>query len=289
MRVTQCVGKYAETPYSSQTARIRFFSIEEVCYYLCENIHIIEPSFIEPELIEWIGRECGLNDLADELRRIYKLGMSSKIRTPMMEQNCLCRFVTTLLDYVRYISHERVQDLERFLKENSGVSDFERKMLRAAYAVRDGRYHQAFEEYMRLLESEEMTDGENQAKIYHNLGVILAYKADYAQAARMFGRAYRLSGSLESLRQYLVAQRLGLGEQDFLLFIGEHQELYADSVVVNEELEKLMEEYKESPEYITSAELHDCRTKGGSVEVIRRLREMNIEWKDEYRAAFTEG
>lgn len=256
---------------------------------MCENVHVLEPSFVDEDILDWIEEECDLKDLSDELRRLLKPYFSAKEKTEQNAQNCLCRFVTTVLDYVCYVPHDKVCDIENFLKENSRVGDFERHMLKASYNIRDGRLHQAFEAYMKLLELPEAKDNDCQARIYHNLGVVLALKEDYSQAAKMFGRAYKLSGMLESMRQYLAALRMSLGEQDFLLFIGEHPELYADSVVVTEEIEKLMADYSESEEYRISHDLHTMRSRGGGAVYYDRIKQLNVEWKDAYRIAFTEG
>ena len=289
MRITQSVGRYAENPYTIPQNHLRIWSVEELCYYMCENVHVLEPDLVDRELIRWIDEECELGELAEELQRLCGPVLAGRNLTEQMRQTCLCRFVTAILDYVCYISHERVQDLERYLKENSNAGDFERNMLRAAYGIRDGRYHQAFEIYMKLLDTDEGRNEEHQAKICHNLGVLFAYKSDFAQAAQMFGKAYRLSGSLESMRQYLAAQRMHLGQQGFLVFIGEHPELYADSVVVTEELEELEKNFKESEEYARMRELRQLKESRTGAEYYKRINDLSTEWKDEYRAAFSEG
>ena len=49
------------------------YSIEELCYYFMERVHLLDDSVVSEELVNWIRHECGLTELArSEERRVGK-------------------------------------------------------------------------------------------------------------------------------------------------------------------------------------------------------------------------
>ena len=73
MRVSVCVGNYAETPYCIPGLGINVYSMEELCYCLKENAFLLDFSMMNDALADWIDRACGLRELA---KTLYPLKLS---------------------------------------------------------------------------------------------------------------------------------------------------------------------------------------------------------------------
>ena len=61
--VIVCEGTLAKTPYFVSEDGINLYSIEELCYYLMTNAYLLDDSFVEIHLAEWIANECSLESL----------------------------------------------------------------------------------------------------------------------------------------------------------------------------------------------------------------------------------
>ena len=62
-----CSHGLASAPYYLESMALNIYSIEELCYYLKQNIDLVEPSFMDEELIDWIRiGNCG------KLQLLYK-------------------------------------------------------------------------------------------------------------------------------------------------------------------------------------------------------------------------
>ena len=84
-----CHKKRAKQPYMITRVHIRIYTIEELCYYICNNLYLIDYTLMNRQLCEWIREELHMWELADQL-----LGQ--------MEKNCTAeQFVLTILESKR--------------------------------------------------------------------------------------------------------------------------------------------------------------------------------------------
>ena len=73
-----CHKKKAKHPYEISRIHMRIYTIEELCYYFCNNLYLVDYTIINRQLCDWLDEELELYSLADELRAIYadQLGLS---------------------------------------------------------------------------------------------------------------------------------------------------------------------------------------------------------------------
>ena len=62
-----CSHGLASVPYYVESIALNVYSLEELCYFLKENIDLIEPSFMDRELAGWVETELHMPDLAQNL------------------------------------------------------------------------------------------------------------------------------------------------------------------------------------------------------------------------------
>ena len=84
---------------------IRIYTIEELCYYICNNLYLIDYTLMNRQLCEWIREELHMWELADQL-----LGQ--------MEKNCTAeQFVLTILEKSNVYSPGEINKVQNMLEK----------------------------------------------------------------------------------------------------------------------------------------------------------------------------
>ena len=169
MKASLCVGEYCENAYNVEGLDIRVYSMEELCYCLKENAFLLDLSIMNDKLVDWIGEECKVWELAKQLY-------------PMVhKQGSLSVFVVTILQYVGMYDPEEILQVEQVLKQGAGLSNLEKRKSQIDYMVEKRKYAAASRGYDMLLETwnhleqegKELPAGKVRAAILHNKGVAL--------------------------------------------------------------------------------------------------------------------
>ena len=64
-----CHDRHAAHPYEISRIHCRIFTIEELCYYLCNNLYLIDYTIMNEPLCTWLEEEIGMKELAEQLQR----------------------------------------------------------------------------------------------------------------------------------------------------------------------------------------------------------------------------
>lgn len=67
-RIWLCEEETAKRPFLLEEEGRRLYSFEELCYYLYQNTGVLEESFFNEKLCQWLEEELGLAALAGSLR-----------------------------------------------------------------------------------------------------------------------------------------------------------------------------------------------------------------------------
>ena len=62
-----CSSELASVPYYVESGSLNVYSLEELCCYMQLNIDLIEPSFMDEELICWLKKELKMDYNENEL------------------------------------------------------------------------------------------------------------------------------------------------------------------------------------------------------------------------------
>ncbi len=235
MRARVCVGSYAKNPFWIRELSLRVFSMEELCYVIKENAYMLDEGFMSRELVDWIGEECRLPELAAELKGQLKRKVS------------LEAFAACIMEYVAFYDYETIRSLEHILRAGAGLSVYEKRAGRLKSMLREGRLMSAYRGYVRLISrmeaewrNREATSEERGvcSSLWHNEGVCLALMMHYDRAAECFFKAYEQDGSPKSLKAALAARRMKLSEREYVELASSLPEAYGASM----ELEREMDE-----------------------------------------------
>lgn len=198
-----CSHGIASMPYYIETVALNVYSLEEMCYYLKNNIDLADPSFMDDELIEWVRVQLKLPALAGRLEK-------QKARGSLFE------FVAALVSGCNYCAAEELEQMKAALADFENKTETECAKIRADRLLSKRRYRACILEYRKLLERPEAR-GEFAGNVYHNLGCAYAGLFLFGQAAECYGKAYRRNKNPLSMQQMQEALALAEGrkEQDF--------------------------------------------------------------------------
>lgn len=258
MRVCACVGNYAEIPYNVPGVEINVFCVEELCYCVRENAFLLDISLMNDRLLKWLEHQCGLREL---VKQLYPL---------VHRKGSLSAFVVTLMQYVGLYDENVIREVEQVLKSGAGLSWIERRKSQVDYLVKKKKYILALKGYENLLTKWEELEGKGEvvpaisclAAIWHNKGVVYAGMMRYERAAECFAKAYTLSEDKTYGKDYLAAKRLALTEEKYVACVSAHGELYQQSLDLEKELEQLILQWEEQPDYLMLNSRRDLRACG---------------------------
>lgn len=245
MKASLCIGEYCENPYNIESLELKVYCMEELSYCLKENAFLLDLSLMNDKLVDWIGEECRVRDLAKQLY-------------PMVhKQGSLSVFVVTILQYVGMYDPEEISQVEQVLKQGAGLSNMEKRKSQIDYMVEKRKYAAAIRGYDLLLETwsnlekegKELPAGKVRAAILHNKGVALTGLMLYDKAAYYFREAWQTDPDREHLDAYLAAKRMELPEDEYVAFAAQNPENYTESLELEKRIEQFEREWEQQPEY----------------------------------------
>ena len=266
-----CIGSYAKNPYHIEKIGRNVYCIEELCYCIVKNAFLLDEESFDRELFDWIENECTLEKLADELR-----SMASK-------KCSMASLAGTILDYVGYNTRKEVDRTEEILRENAGMDVYKKKLARADFLLKSGRFSMAFREYEFLLHNTPDIDKKLRGRIEHNEGVMYAKLFLFDKAAKMFKKAFEDSGNKESYLQYLAAVRMDLPNKDYVSFIADSEEAYEASMELESRMKAAEELYSSSEDNLKIRTLMLYKSEGKMHEYYNQVGEIAEKMKFSYR------
>ena len=269
--VLLCTGRYAENPYHIESICTNVYCVEELCYLFASNPFMIDAGIMDKELAGWLDEECGLTELSHQLLTLFQRGCQPGI------------FVNTILDYVNYLSKEEREKIDAVLKDNAGLSQYEKQKKQGDFLMKNGRYQLALQEYDRLLALLPETESELRPLLYHNMGVAYGHLFQFESAAKYLKKAYELSGREESGIQYLSAVRNQLSEGEYISFIADNGQYYELSLKVEKLYEAARGQFEATRENRMLSALKIYRDEGNTASYYEEIDKIISEMKDKYR------
>ena len=220
--VCLCIGEYAKTPYYVKVSDIYLYSIEELCYYFMDKVYMLDDSIVTIELVNWIGDECGLTELAEELESYPRKHVS------------VAAFVSTILEKTGMYDENIIRRIDNILKEQMNMTPIDRYKKQAQYLYKQGRFKQALDIYSGLLDYVSKNDNLQRAQLLYNMASIYAMDFAYERAAEFYYKAYLLQPEEQNRIAYILANRKAMTDYAFGNFKRENPDWNMDFVQVEE-------------------------------------------------------
>ncbi|MBQ0000193.1 MAG: hypothetical protein KBT01_01455 [Clostridiales bacterium] len=228
-----CQTRKAGRPYYIENIRTNIYTIEELCYYLCNNLYLVDSTIMNEELCTWLGEELGLQALAYKMRGLVgKYTAEADMLYPIFRE-------------INYLTYEEMKDLNARLTKLEKETPLVREKKKVDTLMKNEMYVQAIRGYQMLLGKPEMEEeGEFKAAIMNNLGCAFARLFQMDRAADCFRKAFETCGNKEYLKSFLLAYR---SVRTPIEYASVQAELGVDAKVISEVSEEL-EHFARKPE-----------------------------------------
>ena len=225
-----CHKKKAKNAYSMAQIPCKLYTLEELCYYLCNHLYLVDYSIVNDELCDWICEELELSEL------------SGILRTQVENHGSLEQFVLTILEQSGIYTLGELQQIQDIMERLKNQKPVEKQKYKADTLLESGAVNSAISIYLGIIRGarDESVDGKFYGKVYASLGAAYGRTFLYEEAAKMYEAAYQICEEKNLLLSYLYACRCYMNQEAYL-------ELLSRSTVyqeVNELLKERLEEMK---------------------------------------------
>lgn len=272
-----CNGKQAARPYYIKLTNTVVYSIEELCYFLYNNIDMIHEEFFQETLVTWISEEVKLAERADKLRELIKAEAGVK------------DLVVCILCSADYYTEPEIKQLLCRMDETAMLTPLELKKKKANDFLKYRQFSEAATIYESILNGKEASNlsSEEYGDILHNLAIVQLNTVGVYLAAESFKQAYERNHNPESLKQYLYAliisnQNLKFKEEATVygLDLEAQMQLLLDIDVVGREAET-------SDTYKEINALLECKQSGRINQYYEMAEDLIEKWKQNFRREYT--
>ena len=238
-----CHDQHAAHPYEITRIHCKIFTMEELCYYLCNNLYLIDYTIMNEQLCGWLEEDIGKRELADQLRDVIRMRGSVE------------KFVLTILKSSGIYKEAEMIRIQNVLERLKNQKDIERQKYKGDNLLESGEVEEAILVYQAIFDegADENTDPKFYGKIYASLGSAYGRMFLYQQAARMYDRAYQICEDPKLLKPYLYASYKYMSMEEYHILLTKN-ETYAE---INTELRSEMKEIREGIQMEMSEQLTD--------------------------------
>lgn len=261
-----CGRPLAKKPYYIQEAGLHIYSEQELCYYIYNNLMMIDDGFVNDRLIRFLDAELGMKELAGKLSK-WKGKMSTS------------QLLLLIMQEVDYYSQEELEEFQVRLGEKEQAQPYDLLKSRADYMMRQKHYPKAIEIYDHILsqEKEWAVPREMLGRLWHNRGLAQAGMFWMQEAADSLVRSYGMLQDSDILKElfylHLLEPGVVFSEEISVLIPAQQQYRWREEYDVYEKQAANAPQVRR----IDSAMKKDRYRKKDETERIL------AEWKQEYR------
>jgi tetratricopeptide (TPR) repeat protein len=200
-----CDRPIAANPFFIEDAALNIYSLEELSYYIANNVYLLNADFISTDLCHWIGRELGYKDLEHQLLDAMRSNVPLHI------------FVGQILTYSGYLTGQEIRSALEVIASFENKSEAECQKLRADRLMEKGKVVDAIYEYEHMIDEGVLNQAPAnlEGDVWHNLGCAYAKLFFFPEACGCFEEAYRRNHKNQSLRSALACMECTKDEEGF--------------------------------------------------------------------------
>ena len=227
-----CHEKRAKRPYEISRVHMRIYTIEELCYYICNNLYLIDYTIMNRRLCDWLEDELELADMAENLRRA-------------LDQNAsLEEFVLIILKGSIIYGPIEIGKVKNLLEHLKNQKDVERSKYKADSLLETGEYASAILVYQSIVNHEwdESVPKEFYGRVYGCLGTEFGRLFLYKEAAEMYREAYNICEEPSMMKAYLYACYRALPEREYVKMLSGNPALLGMDSILRADVERARKE-----------------------------------------------
>lgn len=192
-------------PYYFNVSGMKVYSVEELCYYIYENIYAVNLDTFGEDFFYWLETKMNEPVLSKGMKNLIKAGGTIK------------EVVRYVMNFVDYYHQDELKSLIGVMDEISRQNPTESRKLAADNYMRYCRYMEAVRSYCDVIydmehEAADDVTRDFKGNTWHNLGVCYTRLMNFKSARDCFKKAWRLNQNEESLKSLLWVSKL-LGDE----------------------------------------------------------------------------
>ena len=225
-----CHHKTATHPYEITRIHTKIYTLEELCYYLCNNLYLIDYTVMNEQLCDWLDEQLELTKLANVLRNVIS------------DKSSVEKFVLTILKGSNIYQEQEMIRIQNILEKLKSQKDVERQKYKGDNLLDSGEIEEAILVYQGILNEkpDETMDDKFYGRVYACLGAAYGRLFLYQEAAKMYDRAYFLCGDASLLKPYLYASYRYMTMPEYAILLTKN----ADYARANAQMRKEVDEVR---------------------------------------------
>lgn len=227
-----CHKKKAKHPYEISRVHKRIYTIEELCYYFCNNLYLVDYTIVNRQLCDWLEEELELYDLAGELRS-------------QLDQNgSVEQFLLTVLSHASIYSASEITRIHNVLEHLKNQNDVEREKYKADNLLKTGEVSSAILVYQSIVNKEwdDSVGREFYGQVYGCLGAAFGRMLLYEEAAAMYEKGFQVCQDTNMLKAYLYCCYRYLPEAEYVKMLSAEPVYLSIASVLKEEVRRAAEQ-----------------------------------------------
>lgn len=201
-----CHKKRAKHPYEIVRIHMHIYTIEELCYYFCNNLYLVDYTIVNRKLCDWLDEELELYELAAELRNLLDQNAS-------VEQ-----FLLMVLSHASIYSAAEITKIHNVLEHLKNQNEVEREKYKADNLLNSGEVSSAILVYQSIVNKEwdDSMGKDFYGRVYGCLGAAYGRMFLYEEAAHMYEKGFEICQKPEMLKAYLYCCYRYLSEEAYV-------------------------------------------------------------------------
>ena len=266
-------GKLAKEPLYIENADINVYSIEELAYYLYNNVFMVEREIFDGKLLDFLNKQLNMK------------GLAGKVKYLIDKNGTFPELMHLVIKSADYYSRDELDELDDMLRLIGTKSITERLKVRADIYVKSDRYGQAIKIYKEILSmprEKGITDS-FYAKIYNNIGSIYAKRMEYTEASEYFRKAYEIYPTTEVIKNIVSLDFMWKNEKELINDTVKYGVTDEMLEIIAADVNKLRDGILESEEYKAVCETLVYDGKCNLEDYYEGIQNIVDEWKEAYR------
>lgn len=272
-KIILCVGEHAKNPYIFNSSQVRIYTMEQLCYFVYNNIEVIGEELFKEEVAAFIRDELKMPERAEFIDSLRKNHAGLK------------DIIVSILCSTDYYTEKEIKDLISQIDMLYKLKPIQRKKRNADILMNNNKYMEAAKEYRQILNAGDITDltSEECGDVMHNAAVINALSGAFITAAEGFLNAYERNHRKESLKQYLFCLKLSKQYALYEREINNYVRIRSFIQEIEEEFASYEETFKNTEEYAQYMNILRLKEQGRISEYNKKIDEVLEGLKTGYR------
>lgn len=245
-----CSKKKAKHPYEITRIHRRIYTIEELCYYLSNNLYLVDYTIMNEQFCRFLDMELQMHELAAQLKQA------------LLDRCSVEFFIMSIMEASGIYRASEINHIAGVLDKLKDQKEIERQKYKADNLLSSGEAEEAVLVYQMLLrkEKDDTVSDRFYGKVYASLGAAYGRLFLYEEAMEMYDKGFQICNDPAMLKAYLYAASRVLPDKEYRLFLAKSD--------VFEEMDKVIQQ--------------EISSVAGRM-VVHPTEALFEEWKNEYR------